>query len=63
VSFCKFPHNREALPEDCSHCQRNASERIGDEKILAAPGSSLLERNSKVARVEAAKEMLRILQE
>jgi hypothetical protein len=55
VSFCKCPHNREAFPDDCFSCQRNYSERIGDEKILAALGPSFLERCLKVSPVEAAK--------
>jgi hypothetical protein len=46
-SFRKCLHNREALPADCFHCQRDSSERIGDEKILAALDPSFLERCSK----------------
>jgi hypothetical protein len=63
VTFRKFSHNREALPDDCFYSQRNSSERIGDEKILAALGPHSLNDPQEVAHVETAKEMLRILQE
>jgi hypothetical protein len=63
VSFRKCPHNREALPDDRFYCQRNSSQRVGDEKSLAALGPSFFERRPKVAPVEAAKEMFRIFQE